>query len=593
MYQTGGTIKDTIESIQRHEYVLPAIQREFVWKPEQIARLFDSLMQGYPVGTLLLWRVDAENARKYKFYDFVRNYHEKDAPHCPPLPEQQSALTAVLDGQQRLTALNIGLSGSMATKLKGKWRNNPNAFPRTHLYLDLLSSEQEDEDGSLYDLQFLNDDQAGATEEANHCWFRVSDVLAMESGPDMLDWVNTQLPQEKTSHAYRTLDRLHRVVHSEKVIAYYEEKSQELSRVLNIFIRMNSGGTVLSYSDLLLSIAVAQWKRLDAREEIHNLVDDLNATGDGFEFSQDLVLKAGLVLTDIGNVGFKVENFDEANMAKLEDRWKDVSRALRLAVRLFAAFGYSGQNLRANSVLLPVAYYLCQLDPGESFLTTASHANDRSEIQRWVAKSVLKSSGIWGSGLDTLLTYLRDTIRSHGTGGFPTAEIELQMAKRGKSLAFEDEEIDELLDLKYGKGQTFSLLTLLFPFVIQQIHFHVDHVFPKSLFRRASLRKAGVEETDIDAFQDCRDRIANLQLLEGAANIEKQAKLPAEWLLASHPDPSSREQYRAQHLLGDVPVGINGFLEFYNARRARLRERLEGLLRRTPAARLGAETPAP
>ena len=83
-----------------------------------------------------------------------------------------------------------------------------------------------------------------------------------------------------------------------------------------------------------MSIAVAQWKRLDAREEIHRLVDELNETGEHFDFSKDLVLKAGLVLSDIGEVGFKVENFDEANMAILEDRWDSVRRALQLAVRL-------------------------------------------------------------------------------------------------------------------------------------------------------------------------------------------------------------------------------------------------------------------
>jgi len=49
LYQTGETIKSTIEQVQHHEFVLPAIQREFVWKPEQIQRLFDSLMQGIPV----------------------------------------------------------------------------------------------------------------------------------------------------------------------------------------------------------------------------------------------------------------------------------------------------------------------------------------------------------------------------------------------------------------------------------------------------------------------------------------------------------------------------------------------------------------
>lgn len=48
MYQSGMTIKDALNSLSKNLYVLPAIQREFVWKPEQICRLFDSLMQGYP-----------------------------------------------------------------------------------------------------------------------------------------------------------------------------------------------------------------------------------------------------------------------------------------------------------------------------------------------------------------------------------------------------------------------------------------------------------------------------------------------------------------------------------------------------------------
>ena len=50
-----------------------------------------------------------------------------------------------------------------------------------------------------------------------------------------------------------------------------------------IFIRRNSGGTTLSYSDLLLSIATSQWRTLDARKEVHRLVDDLNQIGPGLE----------------------------------------------------------------------------------------------------------------------------------------------------------------------------------------------------------------------------------------------------------------------------------------------------------------------
>lgn len=151
MYKPGGTIKETLQSIQQSRYVLPAIQREFVWKPEQIARLFDSLMQGYPFGTFLFWKVDSANSNKYKFYAFVRDYHERDMPHCPQLPVfNQTELTAVLDGQQRLTALNIGLCGSMAWRLPYKWKNNPNAYPERRLYLDLLATQVGDEGGERY-----------------------------------------------------------------------------------------------------------------------------------------------------------------------------------------------------------------------------------------------------------------------------------------------------------------------------------------------------------------------------------------------------------------------------------------------------------
>ena len=131
MYQSGLTIREALEAVSRNLYVLPAIQREFVWNPDQICRLFDSLMQGYPFGTFLFWKVEPEKSVQFKFYGFVQNYHERDADHCPELgmlPNRE--LTAVLDGQQRLTALNIGLRGSMAIKEPNKRRTNPGAFPK-------------------------------------------------------------------------------------------------------------------------------------------------------------------------------------------------------------------------------------------------------------------------------------------------------------------------------------------------------------------------------------------------------------------------------------------------------------------------------
>ena len=55
--------RSRIDNIHNNRYLLPAIQREFVWRPHQIERLFDSLMRGYPIGSFLFWRVDPEPPR--------------------------------------------------------------------------------------------------------------------------------------------------------------------------------------------------------------------------------------------------------------------------------------------------------------------------------------------------------------------------------------------------------------------------------------------------------------------------------------------------------------------------------------------------
>lgn len=577
MYKPGGTIKETLQAIQQSKYVLPAIQREFVWKPEQIARLFDSLMQGYPFGTFLFWKVESGNSNKYKFYAFVCDYHERDNPHCPQLPVfHQTELTAVLDGQQRLTALNIGLCGSMAWRLPYKWKNNPNAYPERRLYLDLLAAPGGDEGGERYRFEFLTEDRAGTT-TPEECWFRVSDILGMQSGPSMLAWLNGRLPQEKLTQAFTTLDQLYQVVHNKHLISFYEESSQDLDKVLNIFIRMNSGGTVLSYSDLLLSIAVAQWSG-DARKEIHSLVDELNSTGDGFAFPQDLVLKAGLMLADIGSVGFKVENFNRENMEILERKWPEVKRSLKVAVQLLASFGFTEKSLRADSAVLPIAYYICRRNLDVGYITRSSFAADREAIRTWLIRSLLKASGIWGSGLDSLLAAIREVVAKDGTGGFPVDALQDMMAKRGKSLLFGEEEIDELVEMRYGDKRLFPLLSLLFPFVdVGNNHFHIDHIFPRSKFTKPNLKRAGVPESSIDQYKEMADCLPNLQLLEGVENVEKLAKMPSEWIDGAF-QGAARSNYCDNHLIGELPESLADFGAFLEYRRNALRSRITGLL---------------
>lgn len=589
MYQTGDTIKETLDALARHDLVLPAIQREFVWQPEQICRLFDSLMQGYPIGTFLFWRVNPECSGNFTYYDFVSNYHELRNPYgerLPPMPNR--SLTAVLDGQQRLTSLNIGFRGRMAWKLARKWRSSADAYPDRQLYMDVLWQSHDDgSEGQRYRFEFLTRERADAANE-NEYWFPVSKILSMDSGPSMTRWLNDRLHQDQVDDAYESMWRLHQLTHSDKTIAFYEEKSQELDKVLQIFIRMNSGGTVLSYSDLLLSIAVAQWAEFDAREEIRTLVRDLNDIGGGFSFSKDFVLKAGLMLSDIGSVGFKVDNFNRENMTILENNWNHVKNSLIVTVGLVSQFGFNGHTLRADSALLPIAYYIHVRGHDQNYLTRREFQDDRKNIRHWLTRSILKASGIWGSGLDTLLSALREVIKK-SEGLFPVTGCREEMARRGRSLAFEHEEIEDLSDIKYGDARTFALLTLIFGFVDLERHrFHIDHVVPRARFRRSALRQADIPYEKHDEFIDRSDRLANLQLLEGLENTVKSDKMPGEWLLQEKPDKNDRDRYADLHMLGNIPEKMADFLSFFDARRAALQDRIANLL----GTRLGVEQDA-
>ena len=113
-----------------------------------------------------------------------------------------------------------------------------------------------EEEPHPYDFRFLTDDQYGSQAK----WFPVEKILDFDDLTDVYDYLAQQdLHSEKS--AFKRLGKLHSTVHSDDVIAYYEEKDQDVDKVLQIFIRTNSGGTVLSYSDLLLSIATATWTR--------------------------------------------------------------------------------------------------------------------------------------------------------------------------------------------------------------------------------------------------------------------------------------------------------------------------------------------
>jgi uncharacterized protein with ParB-like and HNH nuclease domain len=574
-FQAPLTARETTESINEKKYLLPAIQREFIWGPDRIVRLFDSLMQGYPIGSFLFWNVGKEKLKQFQFYEFVRNYHERDNRHNPKANVSgKETLTAVLDGQQRLTSIYVGLKGTFASKVSWKRWDNPEAFPTKKLYLNLLSKSSEPD--MLYDFRFLTPLEAVMRDEKNY-WFEVGKILDFSGLRDITKYLRSNGLIEY-EFAEDCLHNLYEAVNEKRVINFYLENSQDLDKVLTLFIRVNTGGVPLRYSDMLLSIAAAQWKTKDAREEIIKFVDEINRIGGGAEpaFDKDFVLKSCLVLADIPDIAFKVDNFNVSNMSKIENKWESIMKALRISVELVSSFGYDNQTLTATYAVIPIAYFMLNLDKMDSFVQSSRYREDRKRIGKWLKIALIKRS--FSGQPDNVLRPIRK-ILSENPAEFPYYKIVDNFKGTNKSLTFAAEDIESLLDYEYGESHTFSVLSLLYPTLDFKNRFHQDHIHPRSFFKPSELRKKQIPEEQRELYLKYYDHIGNLQLLEGVPNEEKSNTDFKTWLEKTYPDKNERREYMQRHFIPmHVGLGFENFMNFYEARNKLLLEKLKEAL---------------
>ena len=137
MAYSSLSIRQLINDINRNEYYLPAIQRKFVWGEGKICKLFNSIMQDYPIGTFLFWELTAQKARDYTFYEFLKNYHERDSKNQLVNNSFSSDIRGVLDGQQRISSMYIALQGVYCTRKKYAKTTNNSAYPERQMYINL------------------------------------------------------------------------------------------------------------------------------------------------------------------------------------------------------------------------------------------------------------------------------------------------------------------------------------------------------------------------------------------------------------------------------------------------------------------------
>lgn len=564
-------IRAVIEEINSRKIYLPAIQRKYVWDDDQITRLMDSIMLGYPIGTFLFWKVRKSiiNKKEYSMYEFIKDFHERDvyknpsAPQPFPIGSDEETIWAVLDGQQRLTSLYIALQGSMSRKLPNKRWKNDDAFPKKELYLDLHSQRTDEEDIS-YEFKFLTQEEAKKQKD-DKLWYLVKDILKYSQDELVTDLI---IPNGWASDkvAMKNISLLHTRLVGDEIINYFEVQTDSIDSVLDIFVRVNSGGTVLSKSDLLFSTIVSHWDK--ARDEIDKLLAEINKIGEGYKFSNDFIMRTCLYVLDM-SVTLKVETFKKESVLKIKNNWENIRKTIKDTVDLLNEFGFNSENIISYVAVSPMVYYRFK---GGNF-----DAESKSELRKYIVISQVRQ--VFGAATNSALTSIREALKAAPTDSFKMGNLLKVRFTGERTLRYTSEEIDAMFDTYEIGAYTFMLLSLLYPNLkYSQKGFHQDHMHPYAGFEESKIANLKLPDGSIiddvrkDEWRRRRNTLANLQLLEGRENERKNATPLVDWIEVI------ANSENAKYMPSDSSFELSHFEDFMDKRQKLMSDALKAIL---------------
>lgn len=551
--------------IHEAELYLPLIQRDVVWSKEQILFLIDSLLRRYPIGTLLLWRTDLEvRARR-----FIARYRPAMRLSDLQVPVARERREYVLDGQQRLQALYIALYGS---------------YQGEEVHLDLLSRPDEAAEFEMrYRLVFANPEDPPTPSCVRLSELVMTDEESMPLVRRIAGIVRTrgrELGPDEENRLADLVSRVQNVFTQQEPLTFYVADAREqaafadLDEVLEVFIRVNSGGTKLDTSDLLFAIVKSEW--LSAQEEFDSFLEELNRGG-LFTFDKDDLLRICLVLLGRG-AAYDLAKLrgdpGERLIAEIRSSWPRIKTTIAEVMDLATGRAQlqTQRVLRSKNALVPLMTYIHRLHARGGRLDDGKIL----AMQRWLYRVLLERQ--FGGQSVTLLNRCHDVTASSAGEQFP--EVELLRTLR-LPLRVTNETI-----LDRGRGTTQeSVLPVYVAYLGAGLATpgfapryagnvpEVDHIVPRSWLRRRYAAR------DMDPPEHLINNVGNYRLLERDENRDKSDQLPEVY----YAEPERRQQFRQRHFIPDgMSLGpdltIEGYEAFVAARRAVMFERIAAAL---------------
>jgi uncharacterized protein with ParB-like and HNH nuclease domain len=559
------TIKQAIDKIDQNKFLIPSFQREFVWSKTQIEDLFDSLMREYPINSMLFWEVTGNNRRAYEFYQFLQSYVQYWHCHNEPKAgcDSMDSFMAILDGQQRLTAIFLGLKGTVAYHLKyHSWEIGDHNFPPMKLYLNLSrinkdSAPGQDNDESpdsgsnegmkMFNFKFRTKVDGGFNDlikDAEGNWLRCGAILSMNV------W---QFAKENCLNLEEgeVLMRFHNAIHNTASIHYFVENGVSSDKAVDIFVRINSGGRVLSLSDISLSLVIAGWKGLNARKEIQELTKMVSNLG--FNINHDYVIKAFLYLLN-KPVKTKISTFNTAFLEQTQQEWPQIKLAIIELFRMLKTLGFDSGRLTSLNATLPILFYIYHKRISSTIATSVSMSGQRQIMKKWLLKTLLLKS--FGASSDNTLKLARDAMSL--SGDYPSDAISKSI-RQPESIS--QATIDELMLTQKDNAYAFSMLALFYPNIDLSNKFNLDHMHPLALID--DYYKVSTEDKKT-AYKKYNS-IVNLQMLGENQNKSKNDMSLKEWVVST--GKSRKDLLEETYLPERINLDTSNFDEFYSKRK--------------------------
>lgn len=315
-------ISEALDSIRKCDLVLPEFQREYVWTREKAKQLMISLVRGYPVGGLLIWKTDKPPELK----------------NISKLPDKLGLIQVLLDGQQRLTTLHMLTTGEIpAYYTSTEIENDPR-----ELYYNLESG----------DFQYYQPSRM----QGDPLWRRVVDCFK-DSTINPFEIAQMKGHADKAAFEFAqtlntNLNRI-RAVKDMEIPEQIVPHHASLDQAIDIFDRVNSLGTKLTDAELALTHVTAKWPT--ARREMKAKIDECTARG--FNLGLTFMTRA---LTVVVTNRALFETIHNESSDQLKEGWRKLTKVVDYLLTLLPqrAFIHSTDDLNTSNALIPLISYL-------------------------------------------------------------------------------------------------------------------------------------------------------------------------------------------------------------------------------------------